>query len=141
VTTLNQGILEGCQITYQICQLYSHKGPKQAKNLDVATRSCSEITLHFHDNIVKLQQYQTPALLQETAIRTNNSTEHVNKEEHHCFCSGVSTVLYFVKFSLPEISNVGCVIAKAMDRPNKEHMRSLMQLIKCVIDTNKMVWL
>jgi hypothetical protein len=89
----------------------------------------------FHDKINKLQIYKTPAAPGEIIMKPQDESEKVDAAIHSLFRSGVSMLLYLVKFSRPEISNAVRELAKVNNGPTKAHMKSLYWLIKYVVDT------
>ena len=89
----------------------------------------------FKSEISNLQRYKTPAAPGEIIMKAASDYEKVDAETHKMFQSGVGMLLYLVKFSRPKISNAVWEIAKATDGPTKAHVKSLMRLIKYVVDT------
>jgi hypothetical protein len=58
----------------------------------------------------------------------------VDAETHTLYRSAVEMLIYLVKFSIPEISNVARKTAKVNIGPTKTHRKSLYRLVKFVVD-------
>ena len=59
----------------------------------------------------------------------------MTKEEQKIYRSGVSTLLYLVKHSRPDIANAVRELSKVMDNPTPYSMKELKHIIKYSIDT------
>jgi hypothetical protein len=81
-----------------------------------------------------MQRYKTPAAPGEIVVKAISENEQVNATDNQFFRSGVSILLYLVKVLEPEIVDAVEEIAKAMDGPTKGHMKSLLRLIRYVVD-------
>jgi hypothetical protein len=92
----------------------------------------------FKDKIATTRSYKTPAIPGEIVMKTTEENEVVDKESHRLFRSGVGMLLYLIKYSRPDIANSVREIAKVMDGPTEQQMKSLFRLIKYVLDTKNM---
>ena len=54
---------------------------------------------------MKVRLSMTPATPRFTARRLENETDKVNAQDHKTYKSGVGTLLYLTKHSMPDISN------------------------------------
>ena len=104
----------------------------------MSTRPVKKLKKNFNDKIVNTKSYKTPAVPGETIIKTAEIEEVASKVPHRLFRSGVGMLLYLVKYSRPDIANSVREIAKMMDGPTEQQMKSLFRLIKYVIDTEDM---
>jgi hypothetical protein len=89
----------------------------------------------FKEKISKLKEYKTPAGPGESVIRPIEGDPILSEEEQKEFRSGVGMLLYLVKHSRPDISNVVRELAKVMDGAMPAHQKLLYRTIKYVIDT------
>lgn len=80
----------------------------------------------FKDKIATTRSYKTPAIPGEIVMKTTKENEIVDKESHRLFRSGVGMLLYLIKYSRPDISNSVREIAKVMDGPTEQQMKSLL---------------
>ena len=92
----------------------------------------------FKDKIATTRSYKTPAIPGEIVMKETEENEVVDKESHILFRSGVGMLLYLIKYSRPDIANSVREIAKVMDGPTEQQMKSLFRLIKYVLDTKNM---
>jgi hypothetical protein len=95
----------------------------------------------FKQPIEAIQKYKTPAAPGHIIMKSENPSEVVDAETHSLYRSDVGMLLFLVKFSRPEMSNVIREAAKVNVGPTKAHMKSLYRLIKYVVNTKLMDWL
>jgi hypothetical protein len=59
----------------------------------------------------------------------------LDPENQKKYCSGVGMLLYFTKYSRPNICNVVWELSKCMDSTNWGNYQEMLQIVKFVIDT------
>jgi hypothetical protein len=87
------------------------------------------------DRLAGIRVYKTPAILEKIVVKITKEDEIMDKKSHRLFRSGVEMLLYFIKYSKPDIANSVREIAKVIDGPTKQHLKSLFRLIRYVLDT------
>jgi hypothetical protein len=70
-------------------------------------------------------------------MRPDNKEDCIKPEEQTDFRSGVGMLNYLLKHPRPELSNCVRELAKLMDGVTKAHTKSLMRVIKFVLDTKE----
>ena len=71
-----------------------------------------------------MRTYKTPAGNRDTIIRMKDDDQdavELPKEKQTKYRSGVGMLLYWVKFSRPDIANCIRELAKAMDKDTEAH--------------------
>ena len=90
-----------------------------------------------YGNLVKeLQKYKTPSSPGEIIMRNTDSV--VNKENHANYRSGVGMLLYLVKHTRPDIANPVRELSKALDLPSPKAYKSMLRIVKFVLDTRNL---
>ena len=90
-----------------------------------------------YGNLVKeLQKYKTPSSPGEIIMRNTDSV--VNKESHANYRSGVGMLLYLVKHTRPDIANPVRELSKALDLPSPKAYKSMLRIVKFVLDTRNL---
>jgi hypothetical protein len=79
--------------------------------------------------------YKTPGTPSYNIIRPTNENEQIGEEDQQIFRSGVGSLLYLVKHSRPDISNVVRELAKCMGAATPAAFKELKRVIKFVLDT------
>jgi len=87
---------------------------------------------HF---ITTTRNFATPAGPKTTIIRPQMGDPLITAEEQTTFRSGVGMLLYLVKHSRPDIANAVRELSKVADGATQGHWKSLIRLIKYVLDT------
>ena len=78
----------------------------------------------------------TPGTPRKVIIRAEEGDNDVlDPAKHKIYRSGVGSLLYLLKHSRPELSNVIRELSKAMLRPTQDHMEEMLRVIKWVINT------
>jgi hypothetical protein len=67
---------------------------------------------------------------------TNDEKEKVSKDDQTLYRSGVGMMLYLVKHSYPDITNVVRELSKCMDSATLAATNDLRRVIKFVLDTH-----
>ena len=116
----------GCHITenYKKDTLWIHQ-PKLLKHLEE----------DFSKYITTNKVFMTPASPRTTILRPQEGDNKISPAEQTIFRSGVGMLLYLVKHSRPDISNAVRELSKVADGATPGHWKSLIRLIKFVIDT------
>ena len=70
-----------------------------------------------------------------TARRLGNLEDKVNPEDHDTYRSGVGTLLYLTKHSIPDICNPVTELSKTMDAPVPVHLKEMYKVIRHVLST------
>ena len=116
----------GCHMTenYKKDTLWIHQ-PKLLKHLEE----------DFSKYITTNKVFMTPASPRTTILRPQEGDNKISPAEQTIFRSGVGMLLYLVKHSRPDISNAVRELSKVADGATPGHWKSLIRLIKFVIDT------
>ena len=89
----------------------------------------------FHNRIKNLQKYKTAGTPGKGIIRPSKEDRLLTKEEQTLYRSGVGMLLFLIKYSRPDLSNVTRELAKCMDGATDAAMKEVCRAIKFVIDT------
>ena len=72
-------------------------------------------------------------------VRPGEGEKLITKDEQIKYRSGIDMLLYLVKFSRPDLSNVVRELSKVNDGATAEHVKDLMRVTKFAIDTKHKV--
>ena len=72
---------------------------------------------------------------QKITLPEENDTNILQLNDLRKYQSGVGSLLYLVRNSLPDIGNAVRELSKSIDRSNDENMTHLYNVIKYVVDT------
>ena len=89
----------------------------------------------FGEDISKIRICDTPAAMGYRITRPREHDKLLSEEEQTRYRSGVGSLLYLIKFTRPDISNMTRELSKVMDGATKEHWKSLLKTIRYVIAT------
>ena len=84
---------------------------------------------------MKVRLSMTPGTPRFTARRLENEEDNVNAKDHQTYRSGVGSLMYLTKHSMPDISNPVRELSKTMDSPAPTHLKEMYKLIKFVLST------
>ena len=79
----------------------------------------------FGERPMKERLSLTPGTQRFTARRLENPGDKVSPEEHETYRSGVGTLLYLTKHSIPDTCNQVRELSKAMDAPAPVHLKEM----------------
>ena len=79
----------------------------------------------FGKRAMKERFSMTPGTPGFTARRLENEEDKVNAKDHETYRSGVGTLLYLTKHSMPDISNPVIELSKTMDAPAAAHLKEM----------------
>jgi hypothetical protein len=94
-----------------------------------------KIETTFGHLIKSNSMYKTPGTPSYNIIRPTSVDEKISDEDQQIFRSGVGSLLYLVKHSRPDISNVVRELAKCMGEATPAAFKELKRVIKFVLDT------
>ena len=78
----------------------------------------------------------TPGTPRFTARRLENPEDKVSPKEHETYRSGVGTLLYLTKHSIPDICSPVRKLSKTMDAPAPVHLKEMYKVIRFVLSSN-----
>ena len=70
-----------------------------------------------------------------TARRLENPEDKVNPKDHETYRSGLGTLLYLTKHSIPDICNPVRELSNTMDAPVPVHLKKMYKVIRHVLST------
>ena len=91
----------------------------------------------FLSKVSKLPKYDTPSTAGFRVIRCLDEKLRIDAEKPRMYRSGVGILLFLVKFSRPDISNIVRELSKANDGATTHHFKGLLRVIKYVLDTRE----
>ena len=86
----------------------------------------------FENDLKSMKDYDTPASSGYKVVRPQTEEEKLGDEDQKKYRSGVGSLLYLVKHTRPDLSNIVRELSKAMDGANESHMKALLRAIKFV---------
>ena len=89
----------------------------------------------FKDMIKTIRNYETPSAPGSHLIRPKKNDLKIDSEAQAMYRSGIGMLLYLTKHTRPDIANAVREHSRMMDGASKEHLNSLLRIIKYVIDT------
>ncbi len=95
----------------------------------------TKLEKHFGDLVKKMHPYKTPSAPGEIISRKTDTI--VSKEDHGNYRSGVG-MLYLVKHTRPDIANAVRELSKALDTPSPCAYKSMLRIVKFVLDTRSL---
>lgn len=87
------------------------------------------------DKVVHNRVYGTPGSPRKIIRKSMENDVRLVGEKQKEYRSEVGSLLYLLKHSRPELSNLIRELSKAMQDPNTDHMKELLRVIKWVIET------
>jgi hypothetical protein len=90
----------------------------------------------FCEAVNKLQSYITPGTPQFKVVRPNNELEVIKDDLQSRFRSDVGMLLYLIKHSRPDITNVVRDLAKCMDGATLAAYKEMLRAISVVLDSH-----
>ena len=87
----------------------------------------------FLPHIKRQIMYKTPGTPGFNVIRPPTE-EVISTEQQELYRSGVGSLLYLIKHSRPDISNIVRELAKCMGGASEAAMKELLRVVKFVID-------
>ena len=91
----------------------------------------------FGELVEDMRKAELPSAPGSTLLRPKEDDEKLDKQEQELYRSGVGMLLYITKYTRPDIANSTREHSKMMDGATREHLKSLLRLIKYVIDTKE----
>jgi hypothetical protein len=82
-------------------------------------------------------EYMTPGTPGLNIVRPKTEEEQVSPEDQKLFRSGVGTLLHFIKYSRPDISNTVRELSKCMDKATPLAFKEMVRLMKFVLNTRE----
>ena len=89
----------------------------------------------FGERAMKERLSLTPGTPRFTARRLENPEDKVKPEEHETYRSGVGTLLYLTKHSIPDICNAVRELSKTMDAAAPMHLKEMYKVIRHALST------
>jgi hypothetical protein len=81
------------------------------------------------------QRYLTPGTPNSIIVRPRSDSEKISPANQKVYRSAVGTLLQFVKYSRPDISNPVRELSKSMDAATEAAFKEMCRVIKFVLDT------
>jgi hypothetical protein len=79
--------------------------------------------------------YKTPRTSRFKITLPDDESDEIKVEFQKLYCSGVGILLYFTKYSRPDLCNVVRLLSKCMDRATMGSYLEMLRVVKFVIDT------
>jgi hypothetical protein len=93
------------------------------------------LTQKFGEEIEKMRKYLTPGTPRFKIQRSTDDLEVINDDLQRKYRSGVGMLLYFTKYSRPDISNIVRELSKCMNAASWGSYQELLRAIKFIDDT------
>ena len=89
----------------------------------------------FGEEVAEKRVYKTPGTPRFKIVRPDDDSELIEPELQKRYQSGVGMLLYLIKYSRPDISNVVRELSKCMDGATMGSYLELLRVVKFVLDT------
>jgi hypothetical protein len=104
--------------------------------MDSSTKVTEEFKGKLQDILGDTKRiYTTPSALKTLIIRPQEGNPLVTPQRQKQFRMGVGILLYLVKHSRPDISNLVRELSNVADGATEAHFKELLRTVKYVIDT------
>jgi hypothetical protein len=80
-------------------------------------------------------QYKTPGTPGFNIIRPVTKDEEISQEDQKVYRAGVGTLLYLIKYSRPDVSNVVRELAKCMDKATPAAFKEMKRVMRFIAGT------
>ena len=98
------------------------------------TRQINKTTQGFNKDVESLMILNTPDTPYKGIVCNQEICTKKSYNSQKIYRSGIGLLLYLVKHSQPELSNVVRKISKCMDKQNMSHYKDLLRAIKYIMD-------
>jgi hypothetical protein len=89
----------------------------------------------FENDVNNLSGYGTPGTPGFKIVRPMDETEKIDSNQQSKYSSGMSILLYLIKYSRPDLENVVRELSKCMDGANLAAYKEMLRVVKFVLDT------
>ena len=84
-----------------------------------------------------MQNYATPRTPSLSIVRNPLQEMPISQEDHKLYYSGVGMLLYLVKYSRPDTTNLVRELSKVLNAPTPASFKEMLRVIKYVLDTKE----
>jgi hypothetical protein len=116
---------------YLSCQVLENEAPSEISILQPYL--INNLRDKFEDEVLGKGTYKTPGTPRFKVVRTDENSELIDDNQKR-FRSGVGMLLYFTKYSCPELCNVVRELSKYMDGASIGTYMEFLRVIKFVLD-------
>jgi len=109
---------------------------RKSQNSSTPKRKGCKLEIEFGNDVKEICKYQTPAA-PGFAVRCPTANEKlISAVMQKRFRTAVGLLLFLVKFSQPDISNLVRELAKVNDGATNENFKQMLRAVKFVLDTH-----